>query len=69
MCIRKYFKVRLIEKPPSNTTKPEATATNATATQTSMTKPTATCTKWPTTQIPLTVHNIPTAKSKKSPGP
>ena len=32
MPIRKQFKVRLIEKPPSNTTKPEATATNVTAT-------------------------------------
>ena len=45
MPIRKHFKVRLIEKPPSNTTKPEAPATYVTATQTPMTKPTATSTK------------------------
>ena len=43
MHIRKQFKVRLIEKPLSHTTKPEATATTATAAQTSMMKPTATC--------------------------
>ena len=62
MPIRKQFKARLIEKPPSNTMKLEATATNATATQTPVTKPTATSIKWPTASIPLTVHNIPTAK-------
>ena len=58
MPIRKQFKVRLIEKPPSNTTKPEATATNVTATQTPMTKAMATSTKWPTAPIPLTVYNM-----------
>ena len=67
MPIRKQFKVRLIEKLPSNTTKPQATTSNATATQTPMTKPTATATKLPIVAIPLTVHNIPTAKIQEVP--
>ena len=67
MPIRKQFKVRLIEKPASNTMKPEATTTNATATQTPVTKPTAMSTKWPTAPILLTVHNIPTTKIQEVP--
>ena len=70
MPIRKQFKVRLIEKPLSKDGKPEATATTATATQTSMIKPTATSTKWPNaklTSIPLTVHNVPSAKIQEVP--
>ena len=47
--------------------KPEANATNATATQTPLTKPTATSTKWPTTPIPLSIHNIPTNTNPRSP--
>ena len=62
MPIRQQFKVRLIEKPPSNTMKPEATATTVTATQTLMMKPMATSTKWPTGPIPLTVYNVPSEK-------
>ena len=41
MPTRKQFKVRLNEKPLLHTTKPEAIATTATATQTSIMKPTA----------------------------
>ena len=67
MPIRKQIKVRLIEKPPSNTTKPGATVTNVSATQTPVTKPTATSTKWPTAPIPLTAHNISTAKIQEIP--
>ena len=70
MPIRKQFKVRLIEKPLSHTTKPEATATTAAATQTLMMKPTAMSTKWPTpklTPIPLTVYNVPSAKIQEVP--
>ena len=47
--------------------KPEANATNATATQTPLTKPTATSTKWPTTPIPLSIHNIPTTQIQEVP--
>ena len=70
MPIRNQFKVRLIEKPLSHTTKQEATATTTTATQILMTKPTATSTKWPTaklTPIPLTVYNVPSAKIQEVP--
>ena len=67
MPIRKQFKVRLIEKPPSNTTKQEAITINAIATQTPMAKPTSTSTKWSATPIPLTVHNIPTTKVQEVP--
>ena len=67
MPIRKQFKVRLIKKPPSHTTKPEATANTVTATQTSMMKPTATSTKWPTASIPLTVYNVPSTKIQEIP--
>ena len=70
MPIRKQFKVRLIEKLLSHTTKPEAIATTATATQTSVMKPTATSTKWPTaklTPIPLTVYNVLSAKIQQLP--
>ena len=65
MPIRKQFKVRLIEKLLSPTMKPETIATTATAMQTSMMKPTTTSTRWPTgklTPIPLTIHNVPSAK-------
>ena len=56
--IRKQFKVRLIEKSASHTTKPEATATMTTATQTSMMKPMATSAKWQTAPIPLIAYNV-----------
>ena len=67
MPIRKQFKVRLIEKPPCYTMKPEATATIVTATQTLMMKPMATSTKWPTAPIPLTVYNVSTTKIQEIP--
>ena len=69
MPIRKQFKVRLIEKPLSNITKPEVTATNVTATQTPMTKPMAMSTKWPTAPIPLTVYNVSSANIQEIPRP
>ena len=56
MSIRKLFKVRLIKKPLSPTTKPEAIATTATATHTSVMKPTARSTMWPTAK--LTINSI-----------
>ena len=68
--IRKQFKVRLIEKPLSHTTKPEDIVTTATATQTLMMKPRATSTKWPTvklTPIPLTIYNVPSVKIQEVP--
>ena len=70
MPIRKQFMVRLIEKLLSHTSKPEAIATSATATQTLTMKPTATSTKWPTanlTSIPLTIYNVPSAKIQEVP--
>ena len=72
MPIRKQFKVKLIEKPLSHTTKPEAIAITATANQTLMMKPTATSTKLPTaklTPIPLTVYNVSSAKIQEVPSP
>ena len=70
MPIRKQFKVRLIEKPLSPTMELDASATTATVIQTLMMKSTASFTKWPIakpTPMPLTIHNVPSAKNQETP--
>ena len=65
MPIRKQFKVRLIEKHLSPTTKPEAIATTVTATQTSMMKPTAKSTICPTAKLTPKIQEAPRSSMQK----
>ena len=65
--IKRLFKVRLVEKSLPVNTEPEAAATTATSTQTSVVKPTATVAK--PNPIPLTVYNQSKTKFQGIPNP